>query len=331
MTENKKHIPVLISEVLDFSSNLIGLENPLIVDGTFGEGGHSSLFHEKYPQSLILGFDRDPQMCSRAAEILKSRNISCKKVGRTDEIERTGIHIFNESYGKIPDVLEKLGRKADFVLLDLGVSIFHFSGAARGFSYTDESLDMRLSPDLPLKASDILNQYTEKEMKDLFQNLGEEKFAGRIASAVKKNLPVESAARLAEIVQKAVPRLDGKKRHIHPATRVFQALRIEVNQELKEAEFALSVLPEWLSSGGRLAVISFHSLEDRIVKNAFKKIGEKQRPKKNPKKYRQLRDAPDFLILTPKPVLPGSDEIERNPPSRSAKLRVLEKKAENEP
>ncbi|MBL8019798.1 MAG: 16S rRNA (cytosine(1402)-N(4))-methyltransferase RsmH [Leptospirales bacterium] len=261
----------------------------IIVDGTLGEAGHSALFHAQFPGAKILGLDRDPEMLERI---------------RARSEDFSWIELHRKPYRLAPEALG--GRHADFILLDLGVSMFHFKGAGRGFSYQDESLDMRLDPDLPLTAADILNRKTERELKLIFQEYGEERFAGRIARVIFEKRPVHSARQLAKLILDAVP---GKgKAGIHPATRVFQALRIAVNRELEEIESSIPHLAEVLAPHGRLAIISFHSLEDRCVKHGFRALGRER-----------------FKILTPKPILPSAEEIARNPASRSAKLRVIEK------
>lgn len=262
----------------------------LIVDGTLGEAGHTLAFHKERPSAQLIGIDRDPEMLERARGRLA-------EAGASVETHRS-------AFSRIPEVLN--ARRADFILLDLGVSMYHFRGAARGFSYTDESLDMRLDPSLPHTAEDLINHLGERELKDLFSELGEERFAGRIAGAIVRKRPLRSAQALAEIILGAVP---GRQR-IHPATRVFQALRIRVNQELDELN-ALPAIASCLAPGGRLAVITFHSLEDRPVKHTLRALGE------------------GYRVLTKKPVLPTDEETSRNAASRSAKLRVVERLAEN--
>ncbi|MCE9596386.1 MAG: 16S rRNA (cytosine(1402)-N(4))-methyltransferase RsmH [Spirochaetia bacterium] len=284
------HTPVLPEEILAF----VPASPRIIVDGTLGEAGHSKLFHAKYPEARIIGLDRDPEMLDRLRPTLGGA---------------TWIELHRKPYRLTPEVLA--GRHADFILLDLGVSMFHFKGAKRGFSYQDELLDMRLDPDLPLTAADLLNRKTERELKLIFQEYGEERFAGRIARTIFEKRPVHSAQQLAALILAAVP---GKgKSGIHPATRVFQALRIVVNRELEEIEGSIPHLAEVLAPNGRLAIISFHSLEDRCVKHGFRALGRER-----------------FKILTPKPTMAGEAEVSGNPASRSAKLRVIEKLADSD-
>lgn len=280
------HVPVLLAEVLSF----LPPEAAVIVDGTLGEAGHTIAFRKARPNAKLIGIDRDPEMLGRARARMEAEGVTAET--------------HQARFSLIPDLLQ--GRTADFILLDLGVSMYHFRGAARGFSYTDETLDMRLDPDLPETAEDLINHLGERDLKQMFSELGEERFAGRIASAIVRKRPIRSAQDLAGIILQAVP---GRQR-IHPATRVFQALRIRVNGEIEELN-ALGPIAACLSPGGRLAVITFHSLEDRPVKHTLRALGD------------------GFRVLTRKPVLPADEESARNAASRSAKLRVVERLAEN--
>ena len=328
--EEEFHFPVLLDRILEYTSNLENVKSPVIVDGTLGAGGHTISFHKNFPDSIIYSFDRDPEMVKLAADRMTSEGIRFSRADCPDKKDAAGIHLLNFPFSRGPSLLASSEIFPDFILLDLGVSIHHFRSAKRGFSYTDGTLDMRLSPDLPNTASELLETLPETELADLFRELGEERFSGRIARAVKENLPLKSAEELARVVMKAVPSIKesrGSGKKIHPATRIFQALRIYVNDELKELEAALNAFPEFLSPGGRMAIITFHSLEDRMVKNAFKKIGGKIVKNRSAKreKYRTDAESPEFIILTPNPVIPDDSEIKINPPSRSAKLRVIEK------
>lgn len=278
------HVSVMPEEVISWAPQ----DARLIVDGTAGEAGHTLLLARRCPNARILAFDRDPEMLERAR----------KKLGLAGMENR--VELIRGSFGEIPEHT----READFILLDLGVSMHHFRGAGRGFSYTDDSLDMRLDPDLEETAADIINHSSEKDLKLIFQNYGEERFAGRIARAIVQKRPVRTARDLSSIILGSVPRSRS-----HPATRVFQALRIAVNDELGEIERALPLLARSLAPGGRLAVISFHSLEDRIVKHGLRAL--------------------DLKILTKKPLEPTEEEVRANPASRSARLRVAEKPADN--
>ncbi|MDH5655344.1 MAG: 16S rRNA (cytosine(1402)-N(4))-methyltransferase RsmH [Spirochaetia bacterium] len=323
------HYSVLLESVIEFSDPLKNISHPVLIDATLGAGGHAISFAQRFPDARIYAFDRDPDMIEKAQQRIVSERIFCRRIEVPSPEDSPGLYLLNRSFGQGAELFLNSGISADFILMDLGVSIHHFRDLKRGFSYTDEILDMRLSPDLPETAADILKKKSEEELSSLFSELGEEKFSGRIARSIKENLPILSARHLAEVILKAVP---GKHYQsaakIHPATRVFQALRIHVNHELEELNKSLKLFPEILNPGGRLAVISFHSLEDRMVKLAFKSIGRKIQKKGSEKreKYKVNEKMPDFTILTSTPVIPGTEEIKKNPPSRSAKLRVIEKK-----
>jgi 16S rRNA (cytosine1402-N4)-methyltransferase len=270
----------------------------LIIDGTLGEGGHSLRFLMSYPESRVVGIDADPVMGTRAADRLGSWGKRFELItGWTDEVL--------SSWG---------GAGPDIVLMDLGISTFHYDGSGRGFSFrTDEPLDMRLDTRGDVDAAGLVNSLNEEDLANLIFNYGEERFSRRIARSIveeRKKSPIKDTLRLANTVVKAVP---GKARHgrIHAATRTFQALRIAVNGELDRLEKLLAAVPDVLAVGGRLGIISFHSLEDRLVKRSFREKDE--------------RFGGDYRVLTRKPLTPSDEECRSNPPSRSAKFRVLEK------
>ena len=323
------HYSVLLEPVMEFASVLKDREGPVIVDGTLGAAGHTLEFQKRFPGAVLYGFDRDPEMVGIAKKRILSENLSFQEVSAPSKKDSPGIYIINRSFGFIDSLFSENDMKADFVILDLGVSIHHFRDIHRGFSYNDETLDMRLSPDIQKSAVDILQEKSEQELIEIFQELGEEKYSGRIARKIKENLPIHSARHLSRIVMDAVRtgQTSFRQNSIHPATRIFQALRIYVNEELDVLQNTLNTLPGILNPAGRLAVISFHSLEDRIVKNAFKKIGKKPKKEISEKRQKYVKNdsSADFLILTPAPAVPDREEIEKNPPSRSAKLRVIEK------
>lgn len=345
------HIPIMVEEILQFAAPSMETRSPngmrpVIVDGTAGEGGHISAFLGRFPEAIVFGFDRDPQMIDRASRRLSGEKIPVI-ITDPEEID-TGViqpgaaHLICAPFSRISEimtdrVLNMIRGEIRFILLDLGVSMHHFRTAHRGFSYTDDSLDMRLSPDLTADAADILQSYTEQELADVIYKYGEERHSRRIAKAIKSSLPVTSAKDLAGIITGAMGsgyrNTKKDKNATHPAARTFQALRIEVNQELKELETALKTVPRLPVKGGRMAVISFHSLEDRLVKESFRELGEKKKEKR--KKYSDAdsefhSSEKDFWIITAKPVIPTEGEVAKNPASRSSKLRVLEKKTEIE-
>ena len=286
------HCPVMANEVLSFLNP--GEKEALMVDCTLGEGGHTSLFLERYPRLKIIGLDRD----SRIMEKARTR---MAPYGDRFEAKNIWFDQFWKNYE---------GPGVDYILFDLGISVFHYEESGRGFSFKrEEKLDMRLNTEADLDACDVVNDYDETSLANLIYNYGEERYSRRIAAAIckaRQTKRIEYTNELADIIWDAVPN-EYRHRRIHPATKTFQALRIEVNGELDRIEPALEGALKALKPGGRIAVITFHSLEDRPVKWFFK-------------------NRENVLeILTKKPVEPTEEECEMNPPSRSAKLRVVEK------
>lgn len=286
------HCPVMANEVLSFLNP--GEKEALMVDCTLGEGGHTSLFLERYPRLKIIGLDRD----SRIMEKARTR---MAPYGDRFEAKNIWFDQFWKNYE---------GPGVDYILFDLGISVFHYEESGRGFSFKrEERLDMRLNTEADLDACDVVNDYDETSLANLIYNYGEERYSRRIAAAIcraRQTKRIEYTNELADIIWDAVPN-EYRHRRIHPATKTFQALRIEVNGELDRIEPALEGALKALKPGGRIAVITFHSLEDRPVKWFFK-------------------NRENVLeILTKKPVEPTEEECKANPPSRSAKLRVVEK------
>ena len=282
----------MANEVLSFLNP--GEKEALMVDCTLGEGGHTSLFLERYPRLKIIGLDRD----SRIMEKARTR---MAPYGDRFEAKNIWFDQFWKNYE---------GPGVDYILFDLGISVFHYEESGRGFSFKrEEKLDMRLNTEADLDACDVVNDYDETSLANLIYNYGEERYSRRIAAAIcraRQTKRIEYTNELADIIWDAVPN-EYRHRRIHPATKTFQALRIEVNGELDRIEPALEGALRALKPGGRIAVITFHSLEDRPVKWFFK-------------------NRENVLeILTKKPVEPTQEECEMNPPSRSAKLRVVEK------
>lgn len=290
------HYPVLHEEVL---ANLpIKDGDSLMIDCTTGEGGHTSLFLSRYPDLKVIGLDRDRVIQQKAIERLRPFGSR-----------------FTPVLSSFDDYLESAAPDiADAILFDLGISMFHYVESERGFSFRrDEKLDMRLNPEEGISAADIVNGYQEEALADVIYRYGEERYSRRIARAIvarRQEKAIERSAELAEIIAGAVPR-EYRYGRIHPATRTFQALRIEVNGELSRIEPALRSAIRVLRKGGRIGVITFHSLEDRIVKWFFKDEAAKSDP--------------GIRIITKKPIVPSEKEEEENAPSRSAKLRVIEK------
>jgi len=293
------HTPVMPDEVM---GHLVpSRPDALIIDGTLGEGGHSLRFLEAYPECRVVGIDADVVMGERAGARLSEWQERFElKTGWTDEV-------LNNWKGNSPDL----------ILMDLGISTYHYDGSGRGFSFkSDEPLDMRLESDGERDAADLVNTLREEDLANLIFTFGEERFSRRIARRIvaeRKKAPIKNSSTLAGIIAGAVP---PQARHgrIHAATRTFQALRIAVNGELDRLSRLLAIAPDLLAPGGRLGIISFHSLEDRLVKRAFRAL--------------DIRFGGTFNVLTRKPLVPSESECRMNPPSRSAKFRVMEKPAE---
>lgn len=281
----------------------------LFIDCTMGEGGHSYEFLSRFPDIRLVGLDADPVIQQKAKKRL------APFVGRV-QFENTYFdEYFEDSVGI---------EKADRILIDLGISMFHYEESGRGFTFSkDEPLDMRLNSDNPLSAEVLVNEYEEKEIADLIYKYGEERYSRRIARAIVRERavePIRSAFRLAEIVAHSVP---AAYRHgrIHAATRTFQAIRIVVNNELDRLHSVLRGAVRSLKPGGVIAVITFHSLEDRIVKHYFRDLNRDCIcPPEQPRC--SCGGARVLDLVTRKPVIPSSAEIAENPASRSSKLRV---------
>ncbi|MBX3416107.1 MAG: 16S rRNA (cytosine(1402)-N(4))-methyltransferase RsmH [Pirellulaceae bacterium] len=290
MSGDSVHIPILSEEILE----LLGVSaGKTIVDGTFGGGGHSARFLEAVGEAgKVIGIDRDPEAVARGEQKFGSR-----------------LTLVCESYIELPLILQQLEiPSVDGILLDLGLSSDQLADHNRGFSYLATGpLDLRFNPEEGRPASWYLQHMDERKLADLIYQFGEERFSRVIARKIcerRRTAPIKTAEELSELVQRCVPRSRGHA--IHPATRTFQALRIAVNDEMGTLQKALEHLPDCLKPGGRIAIMSFHSLEDRLVKHAF-------------------RNDPRLDVITKKPIQPGEEEVHRNSRSRSAKLRVAER------
>ena len=302
------HIPVLLGETLT-ALMPDGSTPQRVIDGTLGAGGHTRALLDA-GAGEVLGLDQDA-----SALVLARENLSAY-VGR--------LHTDHTNYENMVDAAARIGwDSVDAILLDVGVSSMQLDRAERGFSFSqDGPLDMRMDATSALSAADIVNQWDTKELTDIFYRYGEEKHSKRLAQAIVQHRPYTRTAELADIIDANKPAK--WKESIHPATRVFQALRIAVNDELGVLERTLPQAIALLRPGGRLAVISFHSLEDRIVKQAFKHAAaDCVCPLRQP--VCTCDKQAEGLIVTRKPITATDEEIERNPRSRSAKLRVLEK------
>lgn len=309
------HTSVLLNETLEWLSpeNESFVDNAFMVDSTLGEGGHSFAFLNRYKNLRIIGLDADQKIQARAKE-----RLSCFG-------DRMNFHLgwFNDFYANYPDNLPK----PNLILFDLGISVFHYERSGRGFSFRyDEELDMRLNDSEGKSASDIVNTMREDELANLIFNYSEERYSRRIARAIVENrqlAPITNSKVLAQIIYDCVP---APYRHggIHPATKTFQALRIAVNAELNRLPEALHSAFNVLQVGGKMGVITFHSLEDRIVKNTFRNWAKVcSCPPEQP--ICTCGGSPKVELLTRKPIGPTEEEVKENSPSRSAKLRVIRK------
>jgi 16S rRNA (cytosine1402-N4)-methyltransferase len=304
------HEPVMVQEVI--AALLVG-KTGIFVDCTVGGAGHAYEILRQ-TDALLVGIDRDNEALKAAEE--KLAEFGTRKI------------LVKANFADLSSVLASLKiDKVDGVLLDLGVSSHQLDDAQRGFSFNQEApLDMRMDRDIRLSAYDIVNSFATSELEKIIRTYGEEKMAGRIARTISKKRqlqPIETTAQLAAIVASSMP-AKMKWQKIHPATRTFQAIRIAVNGELDNIAPAIKDATEALKSGGRLCAISFHSLEDRIVKNEFRDLAFAcVCPKDIP--YCVCKKETKLKIITKKALLPSSEETENNPRARSAKLRVAER------
>lgn len=291
-----QHVPVMLDEVLEWLAPAPG---KILIDGTLGGAGHTRALAQRVePGGYVISLDRDPAVIERAEQTLPGLSVKLAQA----------------NYCDFPEVLREIGVTAvDGVLLDLGLSSDQLADASRGFSFdADGPLDLRFDTTSGQPASTLVNRLSAEQLADLIYEYGEERYSRRIARAIvdeRRQAPITTARQLAEIVRRVTPRSPVER--IDPATRTFQALRIAANDELGSLERALQRLPEWLKPGGRAAIISFHSLEDRRVKEAF-------------------RDDARWHVLTRKPLVAQPTEVASNPRARSAKMRVAERKPKAE-
>jgi 16S rRNA (cytosine1402-N4)-methyltransferase len=310
------HTSVLADEVIEWLGPRAG---GVYCDGTLGAGGHAErILEASAPDGRLIGIDRDPV----ALETAKAR------------LERFGdrVTVVHGAFADARELLTGLGVEAvDGFMLDLGVSSLQLDRGERGFSFgQDGPLDMRMDTTQGETAAELLRSVTEDELKEILSRYGEERFAGRVARAIHEAVAegkVSTTTELAAVITRAVPRPKPQERAIHPATRTFQALRIAVNGELEQLERFLAGFPTLLKPGGRLVVIAFHSLEDRLVKQRFRDLEWTSRLPPDLAKAAGERTVPVVRVLTGKPVSAGEAELAANPRSRSAKLRACEKVA----
>jgi 16S rRNA (cytosine1402-N4)-methyltransferase len=303
------HVPVLLDEVV---AGLQPRPGGRFVDCTIGPGGHAAAILERIsPSGRLLGIDADPN----AIKISKDRFSNYGEA----------VTLVNDNFVNLDAICkEYLFHPVDGILFDLGVSSLQLDTAERGFSFhLDAPLDMRFSPEQGLTASDIVNRFSEQELAKLIERYGEERHSRRIARYIAQNRPITTTAELAQLVEQASV-ASSRRSRIHPATRTFMALRIAVNSELQNLELALKQTPDLLRPGGRLTVISYHSLEDRIVKQ-FMRYAASSCVCPPGTIICRCGHAPTLKLISRKVIKPASLEIESNPRSRSARLRIAER------
>ncbi len=283
------------------------VDGGVLVDATYGGGGHSRALLSAYPDLDIIGIDRDTAALARPTP------------------DRVRLH--QRAFSELGELLDELAVESiDGALFDLGVSGHQLDTAERGFSYRDPGpLDMRMGPNAPHSAAEIVNEWSQDDLRRIISKYGEERFAGRVAAAIVANRPIADTAQLAEVTRNAIPAAT-RRTGGHPARRTFQAIRIAVNDELAEIQAALETALDRLAPGGRCVVISYHSLEDRIVKRTFAELAQGCICPPEIPECRCDR-TPEIRLLTRKPIGPTPAEVEANPRARSAKVRAAEKVA----
>jgi len=307
-----RHVPVMVKEVLDY---LNCSPDKTYVDATIGGGGHANAILQAIgPDGYLVGVDQDPDAVAHAREFLRPFE--------------PRVRIFHDNFTNLPQILSRLHiPRVDGILLDLGLSLYQLEGSGRGFSFLrDEPLDMRMNPEKGKTAEMLVNGLSEQELAGIIKQYGDEPWAPRIARGIvmaRRHERIRSSLRLAEIVRNAIPARH-RPRRIHPATRTFQALRIAVNNELETLERFLGEAADLLNPKGRLCILSFHSLEDRIVKERFRALARGCIcPPGLP--VCVCGKKPLIRILTKKPARPDSVELNENPMARSARLRAAER------
>lgn len=308
---NFEHTPVLLKEAID---GLNIKENGIYIDGTLGGAGHSSEIVKRLTTGKLIGIDQDLNALAKAKEVLK------------DDLDK--VVLIHDNYVNIEEILSKLNiEKVDGILLDIGVSSHQLDEEERGFSYhKDAPLDMRMDKTKDFTAWDVVNKYSKEDLERIIWDYGEERWAKRIAEFIvemRKSQPINTTLELVDVIKKAIPKKVRMEGH-HPGKKTFQAIRIEVNAELEVLKEAIPKMCRLLNKSGRLAIITFHSLEDRIVKETFKELNKDcicppEIPICMCNKKREIK------IITRKPIIPTKNEVERNPRSRSSKLRIAER------
>lgn len=308
-----RHIPAMLNEVVNYLNCRPG---NVYVDGTIGGCGHARAICEKiFPGGRFIGIDQDIDAISNAETVLKDYT--------------SNIHLFHGNFISLPEFLTQLEiDRVDGILLDLGLSLHHIENSGRGFSFRkDEPLDMRMDIQSPQTAENLINNLSQAELQKLFKEYGEERRAKQITRKIikiRRQKKIRTSKQLAQIIVDSIPAQAAFKQKIHPATRVFMALRIAVNRELERLETFLEYAVDLLNPGGRLCVLAFHSLEDRIVKQRFKAL---EKGCTCPPQFPQCvcGQEPQLRILTKKVVRPTAEEIAANPKARSTRLRAAER------
>lgn len=308
------HIPVMLQEAVEL---LDCRSAKIYVDGTLGGAGHAKAICSKImPEGLLIGIDQDPEAIANARSVLGAH--------------AARIRLFQDNFVHLPEILCDLNISGvDGILLDLGLSRHQLEASGRGFSFQrDEPLDMRMNPDAEISAREIVNTFSEAQLRRILRDYGEEPCARAIARRIvqsRRHQKISTSRMLAQIISAAVPAKLVRRRKIHPATRTFMALRIQINRELEVLDTFMAQAAEVLNTGGRLCVISFHSLEDRIVKRHMQQM---VKGCTCPPDFPQCvcNRKPTAKILTPKPLRPSAAEVNTNPFSRSARLRALERR-----
>lgn len=306
-----KHIPIMLNEVID---GLNIKEDGIYLDGTLGGAGHSIEIVKRVKNGQLIGIDQDENALKKAKEVL------------SDYSDK--VLFVKDNYENVDFVLKELNiDKIDGILLDIGVSSHQFDEVSRGFSHSqDAPLDMRMDQSQEISAWDVVNKYSMDELEDIIFKFGEERWAKRIAEFIVEERsvnPIDTTLDLVSVIKKAIPKKVRMEGH-HPAKKTFQAIRIEVNRELEVLQNSIHKMVKLLNPGGRLAIITFHSLEDRIVKEVFRELNKNcicppHLPQCICEKEREVK------IITRKPMIPTDEEIKVNPRARSAKLRIAEK------
>lgn len=307
------HVPVLLDRVLELLGPALDRPGAVLVDATLGLGGHSAALLAAHPEAVLVGLDRDRQALRLSAERLAAHT------GRT--------HLVHAVYDQLPRVLDELGLdRIDAALFDLGVSSMQLDQAERGFSYAqDAPLDMRMNAEDPLTAEEVVNSYPVPQLARVLREFGEERFALRIAQAIGRRRAehrLTSTAELAELVRQAIPAAT-RRTGGHPAKRTFQALRIEVNAELAAVQAAIPAALQALAVGGRIVVLAYHSLEDRIVKRSFADLASDRTPPDLPVALAEA--GPQIRLLSKGGEPAGEAEIVANPRAASVRLRAAER------